>query len=66
VAEMRNSYKIVSTYKILKEEDDLRDLDIDGQVIKTYLKREQYGQMMCAGFISLVTDKFGTGSFVRV
>jgi hypothetical protein len=22
--------------------------------------------MMCAGFISLVTDKFGTGSFVRV
>jgi hypothetical protein len=50
----------------LKEGDDLRDLDVDGQIIKTYLKREKYGLIMCTGFISLVTGKFGNGSFVGV
>ena len=50
----------------LKEGDDLRDPDVDGQIIKTFLKREQYGLMMFTGFISHLTDKFGNGSFVRV
>ena len=44
----------------------MRDLDVDEQIIKTYLKREKYGMIMCTGFMSLVTAKFGNGSFVRV
>jgi len=32
----------------LKEGDNLRDLNVDGQIIKTYLKRERYELMMCS------------------